>query len=311
MIRSSFSVENSSVPIPGISRRVPDAFSKGIHKTVPHPRFMSDEGANTNWRPEGRVFWSRSRSSGNSLPPIQEIYARDETTDRDSDNEILLVLHDDYIHTNEYGALRDTPVEKLWHYNLVIDEGTDTIPWPKRRDLVRNVFWNTKVEFLNARELALADSIVGTATVDESSPRSIDSLIDAQFQARLDRLFADAHEERFETGVDSRFSKGLEQMFTDAPNTVMQSLTERLVAGQASPQVLAEMLEWVSRQEQGSRKNIVKLLSTGLCNESPLVRDAAALGLAYFDGDTAIGYLKQAIQTENVPELQMDLRALV
>ena len=309
MISSNFSVENSSTPIPRISRGVANAVSDDIHKRVFYPRFVSDEGAKTNWRPVNREFWSRI--SRNSLLPYQEVNARDETTDRVSDKEILLQLPDDFISTHEHRAIRDTPVEKMWHYNLVMDESTDTVRWPKSIDLVCNRFWNTKVEFLNARELTFPYSIVGINTVDESLPPSTDSLINAQVETQLDRLFSAAHEEQFETGVDSRFSKGLEQLYVHAPSAVLKSLIDRLVGRQASPQVLAEMLEWVSRQEQASRNDIVKLLSIGLCNASPLVRDAAALSLAYFDGNTAIPYLNQAIQKENVPELQMDLRALV
>ena len=309
MIRSIFSVGNSSASIPRISRGLVNSVSDDIQETVSFPRIVSDEGAKTNWCPVNRMSWSGV--SRNILLPYQEVSARDETTDRVFDNEILLLLPDDLISTREHRAIRDNPVEQMWHYNLLVDESTDIVGWPKSWDLVRNRSWNTTVEFLNARELTFPHSIFGSISVNESLPPSTDTFINAQVETQLDRLFFAAHEEQFETGVESRFSKGLEQLYAHASDAVLQSLRNRLVGGRASPQVLAEMLEWVSRQEQASRNNIVNLLSTGLGNASPLVRDAAALSLAYFDGNAAIPYLKQAIQKENVPELQTDLRALV
>lgn len=130
--------------------------------------------------------------------------------------------------------------------------------------------------------------------------------------SRLDRLFSVAHDEQFEAGVESRFSMGLQQLFQTDPLKVLDSLSLRLMESHASPEVLSEMLEWASRREAGPlRGTIVQLLSIGLCNRSSLVRDAAALGLAYLEGSAAAGPLRQAIEREEVPELREDLTDLV
>lgn len=130
--------------------------------------------------------------------------------------------------------------------------------------------------------------------------------------AHLDRLFSVAHDEQFEAGVESRFSTGLQQLFQADPLKVLDCLRLRLTESRASPEVLSEMLEWASRREARSlREAIVHLLCLGLCHRSSLVRDAAALGLAYLEGSAAIGPLRQAIEREQVPELREDLLDLV
>lgn len=130
--------------------------------------------------------------------------------------------------------------------------------------------------------------------------------------SNLDRLFSAAHEEQFEAGVESRFSTGLQKLFQTDPLNVLDYLRLRLIGGGSSPEVMSEMLEWVSRREAiPLRETVVNLLSLGLCNGSPLVRDAAALGLAYLEGSAAIGLLRQAIESEGVPELREDLTDLV
>ena len=250
-----------------------------------------------------------------------------------SDSENLLPLSQVLPLTPELPASIDRRVEEIRRYNLVFDESTE-IEWrPISKSSVWCLSWNTKVEFLNARELAAWYLPAGFPTVDESLPSpnpyshtwietytkklrvnaaSIDPYNHTRIETELDHLFSAAQEEQFETGMESRFARGLGLLFADASKAVLRSLKTRVNIGKTAPQVLAEMLEWSSRQEKNSFGNeIIDLLLTGLKNPSPLVRDSAALSLAYFDEDTAIDHLKRAMQEEQVPELRMDLEDLV
>ena len=75
---------------------------------------------------------------------------------------------------------------------------------------------------------------------------------------------------------------------------------------------MAEILRWASRQEAAAiRDLVVDLLSTGLYHTVSLVRDAAALGLAYLEEDAAIAPLRHALGREKVPELREDLENLI
>ena len=152
------------------------------------------------------------------------------------------------------------------------------------------------------------------------SPRRLTFVNESQFfpteypmDERLDHIFWEAQWEQFETGMDSKFSENLQQLYSIDPYMVLQSLIDRTTGDEAGPEVLAEMFTWISRQEAlaGLRLSIVDLLSQGLRNSSALVRDAAALGLAFFDENTAKDYIKQAIENEQVPELRRDLQDLV
>ena len=168
-------------------------------------------------------------------------------------------------------------------------------------------------EFHDDQRLVIFDDTAADLTsVNDSLSYLSEPFIPAWVEEELDLLFSDACEEEFEAGMESQFSRGLQQLFTHNPNEVLQSLKARLEDNKANPEVLAEALGWVSRQEALTLRNeIINLLSAGLNNTSPLVRDAAALGLACFDENVAISYLKQAIEKEDVPELREDLEELV
>ena len=133
-----------------------------------------------------------------------------------------------------------------------------------------------------------------------------------QVEAQLDRLFSAAHNEQFEVGMESRFSENLQNLFAYYPDEVVKSLKERLLEGIARPEVLAEMLQWASRQEAiPMREPMIDLLCTGLRSPSSLIRDTAASSLAHLDESVALPHLQRAIEREKVPELREDLEDLV
>ena len=133
-----------------------------------------------------------------------------------------------------------------------------------------------------------------------------------QMEECLDRLCSIAHDEQFEVGIEGGFSRELQRIYAYNPAAVLQSLRARLTNNSASPAILTEILQWASRQEAiAVRALVVALLSSGLQHTSPLVRDAAASGLAYLEESAAIPHLRQAIEREDTPELREDLEDLV
>ncbi len=193
------------------------------------------------------------------------------------------------------------------YHNYLLQPQTATVRLPP--ELLDDSLW-TIVEIANLKDVL--HSPAAGASDNQRSHDFLGVLAPDFIVSNLDRLFSAAHDEQFEAGVESRFSTGLQQLFQTDPVDVLDYLRLRLIKGGASPEVMSEMLEWVSRREaRPLRETVVNLLSLGLCNGSPLVRDAAALGLAYLERSAAIGLLRQAIESEGVPELREDLTDLV
>ena len=196
-----------------------------------------------------------------------------------------------------------------WYlHNFVASDATEI--WQRMRTPSRELFHNILVRCSDAFDLPLAGIVSGGSSVNESVYEIVGP--SQVVEEHLEQLFSSAHEEQFEVGIDSRFAKALQQLCERDPVTVVQSLRERLMAGQASADVLGEVLRWASRQEaRAIRTLVVELMSTGLHHPSSLVRDAAALSFACLDKDRAMIHLQRALDREKVPELQADLEDLI
>ena len=193
-------------------------------------------------------------------------------------------------------------------YELVLNNATIQTRHQPRHP-ISDSFENT-VEFFNALELEFVDIVPGFGSFNKSvfDVGTSNQVVEEQ----LERLFSAAHEEQFEVGIESRFAGGLQRLCVYDPTAALQSLKAKLIDSDASSEVLAEILRWASRQEASAIRNlVVDLLSTGLHNASSLVRDAAALSLAYLDEDVAIVQLQRALEREKVPELREDLQNLI
>ena len=174
----------------------------------------------------------------------------------------------------------------------------------------RDSFEHTIIEFSDAIELQFMDIVAGSISVNKSV--FDDSPSNQVVEEQLERLFSAADEEQFEVGIESQFSRGLQRLCAYDPVAALQSLKAKLIDGDAGSEVLAESLRWASRQEAVPiRDLVVELLSTGLHHASSLVRDAAALSLAYLDQGAAIVQLQHALEREKVPELREDLEDLI
>ncbi len=171
-------------------------------------------------------------------------------------------------------------------------------------------FEDAIIEFSDAWELQTKGITAGFASVNKSVV--YDSILSQVVEEQLGRLLSVAHEEQFEVGIESQLSGGLQRLCAYDPASVLRSLRVKLIDKDASSEVLAEILRWASRQEAVAiRDLVVDLLSTGLYHTASLVRDAAALGLAYLEEDAAIAPLRHALEREKVPELREDLEDLI
>lgn len=133
-----------------------------------------------------------------------------------------------------------------------------------------------------------------------------------EIHGQLEQLFTDARDELFEVGIESQFSKGLQKLCSYDPTTVLQYLRMRLINNDANSEVFAEVLRWASHQKaKAIRDYVIDLLSVGLLNSSSIVRDSAALSLAYLEKTGAVAQLQQAFEREKVMELQKDLEDLI
>ena len=165
-------------------------------------------------------------------------------------------------------------------------------------------------EISNARVFCHLEGSFGFTS---NSKYEIDTgILSHEIERQLEQLFTDARDELFEVGIESQFSKGLQKLCTYDPTTVFQYIRTRLIVNDTNSEAFAEILRWASHQDaRAIRDHVADLLSVGLLNSSSLVRDAAALSLAYLEKTAAVAQLQQALEREKVPELQKDLEDLI
>lgn len=207
-----------------------------------------------------------------------------------------------------FGTFANPSYQTSRRYLLVRNDSTGhTQRWTG--GAFRDRIENTIIVFVGTVALEKTEKNADFASINKSAP---DPEIPHQVEEQLDRLCLAAHDEEFEVGIESRFSRELQRLCAYRPTTVLQSLKVRLIHGGTSTEVLSEILQWASRQEESViRSLVIELLSAGLDHRSSLVRDAAAAALAYLDEHAAVSHLRQALERETVPELREDLEDLV
>jgi len=204
------------------------------------------------------------------------------------------------------GFLMEHSDRETLRYQHVLNDSTEYELHRARgiyREQIENIVFSGFVS-LEAGDVTPDFFSVNKSTSDTSTP--------SRLEKELDQLCLAALDENFETGVESRFSKGLQRLYKHNPIMVLQLLQMKLMDNDINPEVLAEILQWASRPEAGDlRSRHLNLLSRGLDHLSPLVRDSAALALAYLDEEAAIVHLQTAIAKEEVTELRQDLEDLL
>lgn len=145
--------------------------------------------------------------------------------------------------------------------------------------------------------------------------RVVSELTDIQtrvFVRTLDALIENAKDEHFEDGMYSNLGMGIRVMFRSYAETATGILEERLKKPDIRPRILGEVLHTLgSLEDDATRDWRFATLVGFLKASSPLVRDAAAVGLSYLDDRRAVPYLREAIDRESNEAFREDLRAVV
>lgn len=160
-------------------------------------------------------------------------------------------------------------------------------------------------------QLSLEEEFSSQNLSVNSSRTDVDSsLAISQF---LDSAMVVANHELFHTGYDSMFSLKLDFMFSRFPEQTITLLKEKVTNHpEASPETLAEVMRWTSRQETESvHQQLVMLSLAGLNHYASLVRDEASIALAELEDKRAIPFLNKAVRNESDPALRQDIQDLI
>lgn len=137
------------------------------------------------------------------------------------------------------------------------------------------------------------------------------SATDRAITRALSSLLAVAREERFEDGVDSNLSVGLRVLFRNHSTEFVRVLEDQLDKRAPSVRILTEVLHTLGDiEDYATRDWRFATLVRFLRSSSPLIRDAAAIGLSYLDDKRAAPFLRAAIERESSKEFREDLRAI-
>jgi hypothetical protein len=124
-------------------------------------------------------------------------------------------------------------------------------------------------------------------------------------EQELRRLFAAACDEIFEDGMESVFSRGLVSLIKKYGNAAVETVTNFIAGEVVNPEVASEALRWLGHiDDPFTYRNRLLLLERSLWHSSARVRDGAILGLASLDDPSAIPYLEEAIEREQIQELR-------
>jgi len=137
-------------------------------------------------------------------------------------------------------------------------------------------------------------------------------VLDRALVRHLHALLAVARDERFKDGMDSNLSVGLRVLFRNYSADFAHVLDERLKKRDIGARILVEILHALGGiEDDATRGWRLATLVDFLKSASPLVRDAAAVGLSYLDDKKAAPYLRDAIEREPSKALREDLRVIL
>ncbi len=134
----------------------------------------------------------------------------------------------------------------------------------------------------------------------------------SELEAELGSLLRTAAEEIFEDGIESAFSPGLAAYVAKYGNDGVSKSAEICLEETSNPEVVSETLRCLGEMEHPeTHASRFWLLTRCLRHSSPLVRDAAAVGLAYLEDKAAVPYLQQAAGRERHEALRRDLEQII
>lgn len=125
----------------------------------------------------------------------------------------------------------------------------------------------------------------------------------------VDHLFETAGELYFEDGMETDFSRGLASLVKKYGNLAVGEISYLITYDRVDEEIASEALSCLARIDDASTYGWrLWLFEKNLSSKSPMVRDAAALGLVSMDDAHAIPYIRRAIDQETIPELRRDLQ---
>ena len=126
------------------------------------------------------------------------------------------------------------------------------------------------------------------------------------------RLFADASDEVFEDGMESMFSQKLTGAIDSFGDPAINAIDRLLESNSANAEVAGEILRQLgSVEDRRTHHTRLKTLIRNLWAVDPRIRDAASLGIAALDDPDALGAVQMALDQEQSPHLQRNLRLVV
>jgi hypothetical protein len=141
---------------------------------------------------------------------------------------------------------------------------------------------------------------------------AIASIVKRKINDGINRLLIIAEDENFQDGVESNLSLGLAALVTRFPNETLNAIKGVLVSRKVSLSVHTEILGLMGRIENDATKDErLSILVLNLMDKSPLVRDGAAIGLAYLNDRRAVAHLQKAVGTESIATLREDLQSVI
>ncbi len=122
------------------------------------------------------------------------------------------------------------------------------------------------------------------------------------------RIFSLAVGEFFQDGMDTPFSQALAAFIETSGLPAVSSLRYLMLSGCIPDEHAAEALRCIGNSDDSpthcARRELLQL---SLAHDSPVVRDAAGLGLAFMDDPRALPFLSGAIRQEKVETIRSGL----
>ena len=128
----------------------------------------------------------------------------------------------------------------------------------------------------------------------------------------IDRLFVIAESEHFEDGMESNLTIGLATALRQYPRQTFGILKAELSVRRLSQRILIELLHFLGRfRGRGIADEQFSVVAAYLYHASPVIRDAAAVGLAYLRDKRAIPVLEKVIAGEKINSLREDMEVVL
>jgi len=128
----------------------------------------------------------------------------------------------------------------------------------------------------------------------------------------IDRLFVIAESEHFEDGMESNLTIGLAAVLRQYPRQGFGILKAELSVRRLSQRLLIELLHFLGRfRGRGIADEQFGVVVAYLYNTSSVIRDAAAVSLAYMRDKRAIPVLEKVIASEKVDFLKEDMEVVL